>query len=116
MKSVYNAVRTGSLNKAGCASSLKGQENVKYCCQKNNFPKSNDNTSNIIKSASNGTAEERNISVAGRFLLIQVFAVRVPWIVKFSVKRSYPLGPGFTYDRYRVFVFPTLSIRSGPTL
>ena len=39
MKSVYSAVRTGSLNKAVCASSLKGQQSVyiypwklRFCC------------------------------------------------------------------------------------
>jgi len=35
MKSVYGAVRTGSLNKAVCASYLKGYSHVLYLYEKN---------------------------------------------------------------------------------
>ena len=34
MKSVYSAVRTGSLNKAGCASSVKGLNSLEICMEK----------------------------------------------------------------------------------
>ena len=42
MKSVYSAVRTGSLNKAICASSLKGKISLNTHCynNKHNFPES----------------------------------------------------------------------------
>jgi hypothetical protein len=35
MKSVYSAVRTGSLNKAVCGSSVKGESLLYYCSQRN---------------------------------------------------------------------------------
>ena len=38
MKSVYSAVRTGSLNTAVCASSVKGKICIKTCFLKKRYP------------------------------------------------------------------------------